>query len=75
MAPRAVYIASRKKAQLEESTRQLNALGQASGGSCAYLIADLKDKAGCESLASQLKAKEDKLHVLINNTGCVRRFV
>ena len=70
--PPPVYIASRKKDQLEASVKELNALGKASGGSAAYIVADLKDKAGCEAVAKELKAKEAKLHVLINNTGCVR---
>lgn len=43
LLPLAVYIASRKKSQLEEATEQLNALGKSSGGSCSYLVADLKD--------------------------------
>jgi hypothetical protein len=64
-----VYIAARKLPQLQEAATRLSALGSSSGGSCTYLVADLKDKAGCEALAAQMKERESKLHVLVNNSG------
>ncbi|CED83080.1 rhamnolipids biosynthesis 3-oxoacyl-reductase [Phaffia rhodozyma] len=66
-----VYIASRKLTQLQEVTAQLNGIGKSSnsGGSCAYFVADLGTKAGCDSLVSQLKEKESSLDVLVNNSG------
>ncbi|KAL7410401.1 putative NADPH-dependent beta-ketoacyl reductase [Mrakia frigida] len=64
-----VYIAARKLPQLQEAAAELNALGKASGGSCFFFVADLKDKAGCDALAAQMKEKETKLDVLVNNSG------
>ncbi|KAL7410467.1 hypothetical protein BDY24DRAFT_407844 [Mrakia frigida] len=66
-----VYIASRKISQLEATVLELNALARSSGqgGSCLAVAADLRDKAGCDALAAQMKEREEKLHVLINNSG------
>ncbi|KAF2437083.1 3-oxoacyl-reductase [Tothia fuscella] len=61
-----VFIASRKEAELKKTTDRINALGP---GKCEYIIADLKDKAGCEGLVAAIKAKTDRLTVLVNNTG------
>jgi len=61
-----VYIASRKEKQLKEVSAALNKQGP---GSCHYLVADLGDKAGCEALAAAFKAKESRLHILVNNSG------
>lgn len=61
-----VIIASRKASELEKTANRLNALGP---GTCEWVVADLKDKAGCESLVSQVKKKTDRLTVLLNNSG------
>lgn len=61
-----VIIASRKKKDLEATADRLNQLGQ---GRCEYIVADLKDKAGCEALVAEVKKRTDKLDVLINNSG------
>ena len=44
-------------------------MGKASGGSCIGLIADLSTKAQCKALADKILAKEDKIHILVNNSG------
>jgi len=56
-----VFIASRKR-----TTSRLNALGP---GQCEYIVADLKDKAGCLALCAEVKKRTDRLTVLVNNTG------
>ncbi|KAI0267297.1 rhamnolipids biosynthesis 3-oxoacyl-reductase [Gloeopeniophorella convolvens] len=61
-----VYIASRKEKQLKEVSEQLNKLRP---GSCEYIIADLSSKAGCDHLVEAIKAKEKKIHILVNNSG------
>lgn len=61
-----VIIASRKKAELEKTSSRLNKLGP---GSCDYIVADLKDKAGCLQLCADVKKKTDRLTVLLNNSG------
>ncbi|GAB7363019.1 hypothetical protein MBLNU230_g3313t1 [Neophaeotheca triangularis] len=61
-----VIIASRKESELKKTSERLNKLGP---GSCDYVVADLKDKAGCDDLVSKTKAKTDRLTVLINNSG------
>ncbi|KAK6075465.1 hypothetical protein SCUP515_05898 [Seiridium cupressi] len=61
-----VIIASRKKAELEKTAARLNGLG---AGKCEYVVADLKDKAGCDALCAEVRTKTDRLTVLINNSG------
>lgn len=61
-----VLIASRKKSALEETANRLNQLGP---GKCDYIVADLKDKAGCVALCEEVKKKTDRLTVLLNNSG------
>lgn len=61
-----VFIASRKESELRSTTARLNALGP---GHCSYIIADLKNKAGCLALCSELAKQTDRLTVLVNNTG------
>ena len=50
----------------KQTSERLNSLGP---GKCDYIVADLKDKAGCQKLCEDLKAKTDRLTVLINNSG------
>jgi NADP-dependent 3-hydroxy acid dehydrogenase YdfG len=61
-----VFIASRKESELKATSSRLNALGP---GTCEYIIADLKNKAGCLALCAEVKKKTDRLTVLINNSG------
>lgn len=61
-----VFIASRKESELKKTSDRLNALGP---GKCEYIVADLKDKAGCDGLVAEVKKRTDRLTVLINNTG------
>ncbi|KAI0083787.1 rhamnolipids biosynthesis 3-oxoacyl-reductase [Irpex rosettiformis] len=61
-----VYIASRKEKQLKEVADALDKKGP---GSCHYIVADVSSKAGCDALAEELKRRESKLHILVNNSG------
>lgn len=61
-----VFIASRKEKELKTTSDRLNALGP---GKCEYIIADLKNKAGCLALCAEMKKRTDRLTVLVNNTG------
>ncbi|KAH0837445.1 hypothetical protein AYO21_08956 [Fonsecaea monophora] len=61
-----VFIASRKESELKKTSDRLNALGP---GKCEYIVADLKDKAGCDGLVKEVKKRTDRLTVLVNNTG------
>jgi NAD(P)-dependent dehydrogenase (short-subunit alcohol dehydrogenase family) len=61
-----VYIASRKEEQLKEVSDRLNKIRP---GSCEYIVADLSSKAGCDSLVEAVRAKENKIHILVNNSG------
>jgi NAD(P)-dependent dehydrogenase (short-subunit alcohol dehydrogenase family) len=59
-----VYISSRKASVCEEEAARL-----AKVGDCAAIPADLSSEAGCLGLAEALRAREDKLHILVNNAG------
>jgi len=61
-----VYIVSRKEKQLKEVSERLTKAGP---GSCQYIIGDLSSKAGCDAVIKQFRAKENKLHILVNNSG------
>ncbi|KIW31012.1 uncharacterized protein PV07_02697 [Cladophialophora immunda] len=61
-----VFIASRKESELKKTADRLNSLGP---GKCEYIVADLKDKAGCDGLVNEVKKRTDRLTVLVNNTG------
>ncbi|KAI0922805.1 hypothetical protein AcW1_002633 [Taiwanofungus camphoratus] len=61
-----VYIAARKEHQLKKVSDLLNKNGP---GSCHYLVADLTTKSGCDQLATAIKSKESKVHILVNNSG------
>ncbi|MFB3117210.1 MAG: SDR family oxidoreductase, partial [Myxococcota bacterium] len=59
-----VYIASRKREVCEKVAARL-------GGSdrCIGLGADLSTEEGVVGLADELKQREDRLHILVNNSG------
>ena len=61
-----VIIASRKESELKNTADRLNKLGP---GHCDYIVADLKDRAGCDQLCNEVKKKTDRLTVLLNNSG------
>jgi len=61
-----VFIASRKESELKKTSDRINALGP---GKCEYIIADLKDKKGCDALCNEVKKRTDRLTVLVNNSG------
>ena len=60
---RSLFPSSNHRAQTAE---RINKLGP---GKCEYVVADLKDKAGCDACVAEVKKKTDRLTVLINNTG------
>jgi NAD(P)-dependent dehydrogenase (short-subunit alcohol dehydrogenase family) len=67
-----VYIASRDAAACAATAAELTERGgPGSGpGSCTALPAvDILSRAECERLAGELRAREGKLHVLVNNSG------
>lgn len=59
-----VYVASRKVEACEAAEQQLAEFGE-----CVALPCDLRDVAGCKALASAVREREEKLHILVNNAG------
>ena len=59
-----VYISSRKAAVCDEAAAELSKSGE-----CYSLPADLGTEAGCRALTDAFAAREDRLHVLVNNAG------
>jgi NAD(P)-dependent dehydrogenase (short-subunit alcohol dehydrogenase family) len=59
-----VYITSRKREVCEATARELGASGE-----CVALAADLSTPEAATTLAAELKAREPRLHVLVNNAG------
>lgn len=64
-----VYIASRKLSDLERVAAQLSELGKSTGGQCLPIQADVGNKAGCDALAAEIKKREKRLDILVNNSG------
>src|ERR1700743_2740750 len=63
-----VIIASRKEKELRNTTNRINStFGVSSGGRGESIVADLKDKAGCDALVVEVKKRTDRLTVLVNN--------
>ncbi|MGF1454510.1 MAG: SDR family oxidoreductase [Alphaproteobacteria bacterium] len=58
------YISSRKAGVCDDVAKQLSAFG-----TCISLPADLSSMDEVTRLATEIKAREDKLHILINNAG------
>ncbi len=58
------YISSRKMQALEATAAELSKIGE-----CIPIQADLSTEAGCKHLASEFSKKEEKLHILMNNSG------
>ena len=61
-----VYITARKKAQLDETVAEFEALYP---GKVVGLAGDLSQSDGIADLVSQLSARETRLDVLVNNAG------
>jgi NAD(P)-dependent dehydrogenase (short-subunit alcohol dehydrogenase family) len=59
-----VYIASRKKEACEQTARSL-----ASVGECIPFGADVSTAEGCAALAKEVASREQRLHILVNNSG------
>lgn len=59
-----VYISSRKKEVCDETARKLSEIGE-----CVSVPADLSTVAGCLNLADEIRAREEALHILVNNAG------
>ncbi|KAJ6257879.1 hypothetical protein Dda_7668 [Drechslerella dactyloides] len=62
-----VYISSRDEKACQKAVEELNALP--GGGSAHYIVADFYKLESCQALADELKKKETKLHILVNNSG------
>ena len=58
------YISSRKADVCDEVAAELSKIG-----TCVSLPADLGTEAGCRQLADALAAREERLHILVNNAG------
>ncbi len=61
-----VYIASRRLESCEAVAEEYNAMGP---GSVVALQADLSTEEGTRALATALESQEDKLDILVNNSG------
>lgn len=59
-----VLITSRDREAAERTAAELAAIGP-----CSALPADLSTAAGCETLARAVAEREQRLHVLVNNSG------
>ena len=64
-----VIIASRKEPELQKTTDRINKEFGGGDGKCEYVVADLKDKKGCDALIAEVKKRTDRLTVLLNNSG------
>lgn len=62
-----VYITSRDAKACAQACDELNALGK--GGSAHFIPADFYKEASVLNLVEELKKRETKLHVLVNNSG------
>lgn len=59
-----VYISSRKADICEQVATELSTIGE-----CVALPADLSTEEECRRLAGEVAAREDLLHILVNNAG------
>jgi len=62
-----VYVASRQGSEYSQLAEELTRNGP---GSCHTFSADLSKASDCKNLAEQLSKLEDRLDVLVNNSGC-----
>lgn len=61
-----VYISSRDAKACEQACKELNALGK---GSAYSIPADFYKLEDCKRMVEEVKKRETKLHVLVNNSG------
>ncbi|KAL9709769.1 hypothetical protein Ac2012v2_006821 [Leucoagaricus gongylophorus] len=61
-----VYLAARKEKQLQETVAYVRRVTQSK---VDYIVADVGSKAGCNTLIQEFLKCEEKLHVLVNNSG------
>ena len=59
-----VYISSRKKDVCDAVAQELSNVG-----ACISVPADVSTLDGCKHLAEQIRAREERLHILVNNAG------
>lgn len=59
-----VYITARKAQPCEEAAAELSKIG-----TCIAIPADVSTEAGCRALADAIAAREERLHILVNNAG------
>ncbi|MBN1656570.1 MAG: SDR family oxidoreductase [Deltaproteobacteria bacterium] len=59
-----VYISSRKKEACNNAAAELSKIGE-----CVSIPADLSTSEGRAALVSEIKRREHKLHILVNNAG------
>ncbi|KAJ3064578.1 hypothetical protein HDU98_012024 [Podochytrium sp. JEL0797] len=66
-----VYIASRKLKVVADAAAEINAMAQTkkAKGSVVALQADVASKEMVDALVVQIKQREKKLHILVNNAG------
>ncbi len=62
-----VYLVGRNEADLALAVDQI----RATGGDAHGIAADLSDQAEVQRLAAEFAAREDRLHVLVNNAGAM----
>ncbi|KAF2133837.1 NAD(P)-binding protein [Dothidotthia symphoricarpi CBS 119687] len=61
-----VYVSSRDAKACEQACKELNALGK---GKADFIAADLYKEESYKKVAEEIKKREGKLHVLVNNSG------
>lgn len=61
-----LYICSRKMKNLEKAANSFNSIRK---GVCIPLEADLTNAEGCKRLGEEIAKREQKIHVLVNNSG------
>ena len=59
-----VYVSSRKAEVCQRVAEELSAVGE-----CLAVPADLSTEAGCRRLAAEVRERQDRLQVLVNNAG------
>jgi NAD(P)-dependent dehydrogenase (short-subunit alcohol dehydrogenase family) len=59
-----LVISSRDRERCEQAAAELSEKGP-----CVGLAADLSTAAGCEALAREVTRREERLHILVNNSG------
>jgi len=58
------YITARKADELQKTAEELSQIGE-----CVAIQADLSTLDGIKAFAETLQAKEDQIHILVNNAG------